>query len=158
MTENNRLNHSDTKKLDHFTIFIIIVFYFGPLQQLELQLNAKLNPLKIKVYLPLHISLECSLVNMISYRQADRQTARQTNSLALYTGVCRFFLSVKFATSLHTWLTGGQIILQNLFWKHFYDTMKNKFYRNMRFKFSFLQMANSVQGNGFGENPLPVTN
>ena len=34
-------------------------------------------------------------------------TDRQTNSLTPYTGVCRFFLSVKFATSLLASLAGG---------------------------------------------------
>ena len=35
-----------------------------------------------------------------------RQTDRQTNSLTPHTGVCGFFLSVKFATSLLTTLAG----------------------------------------------------
>ena len=44
--------------------------------------------------------------------QTDRQTDRQKYSLAPYTGVCRFFLSVKFATSclgvrLHIPTTNG---------------------------------------------------
>ena len=36
-------------------------------------------------------------------------TDRQTNSLTPYTGVCGFFLQVKFATSLLTSLAGGLI-------------------------------------------------
>ena len=32
--------------------------------------------------------------------ETDRQTDKQTNSLTPFTGVCRFFLSVKFATFL----------------------------------------------------------
>ena len=37
----------------------------------------------------------------------DRQTDIQTISLTPYTGVCGFFLSVKFATSLLASLAGG---------------------------------------------------
>ena len=40
-------------------------------------------------------------------RQTDRQTDKQTNSLTPYTGVCGIFLSVKFATSLFSFLAGG---------------------------------------------------
>ena len=42
-----------------------------------------------------------------SWPQTDRMTDRQTNSLSLFTGVCGFFLSVKFATSLLASLAGG---------------------------------------------------
>ena len=45
------------------------------------------------------------------YGQTDRQTDRQTNSKAPYTGVCGFFLSVKFATSLLASLAGGLAIV-----------------------------------------------
>ena len=38
----------------------------------------------------------------------DRQTDRQTNSLTPFRGVCRFFLSVKFTTSLLTLLASGR--------------------------------------------------
>ena len=37
----------------------------------------------------------------------NRQTDKQTNSLTPYTGVCGFFLSVKFSTSLLALLPGG---------------------------------------------------
>ena len=40
-------------------------------------------------------------------RQTDRQTDRQTNSLTTYMGVCGFFLSVKYATSLLALLARG---------------------------------------------------
>ena len=43
----------------------------------------------------------------ITLSQTDRQTDRQTNTLAPYTGVCGFFLSVKFATYLLASLAGG---------------------------------------------------
>ena len=38
--------------------------------------------------------------NIIGVEFGNRWTDRQTNSLTPYTGVCGFFLSVKFATSL----------------------------------------------------------
>ena len=41
---------------------------------------------------------------IIRYRQTDRQT----NSLTPYTGVCGFFLQVKFATSLLASLAGDK--------------------------------------------------
>ena len=40
-------------------------------------------------------------------KQTDRQRDKQTNSLTPYTGVCRFFISVKFAASLLALLEGG---------------------------------------------------
>ena len=46
----------------------------------------------------------------VYHRRTDRQTDRQTNSLTPYTGVCGFFLLVKFATSLLASLAGGLII------------------------------------------------
>ena len=41
-----------------------------------------------------------SLGSIIGVKFGNRKTDRQTNSLAPYTGVCGFFLSVKFATFL----------------------------------------------------------
>ena len=40
-------------------------------------------------------------------RQAGRQAGRQRNYMTPYTGVCGFFLSLKFATSLPNLLAGG---------------------------------------------------
>ena len=45
---------------------------------------------------------------MVKGRQNTTED-RQTNSLTPYTGVCRFFLSVKFATFLLTSLVGGKL-------------------------------------------------
>ena len=39
---------------------------------------------------------------------------RRTNSLTPYPGVCGFFISVKFATSLLASLAGGQLQLQKI--------------------------------------------
>ena len=44
---------------------------------------------------------------IIGVKVGNRGTDRQTNSLTPYTWVCRFFLSVKFATSLLTSLTSS---------------------------------------------------
>ena len=44
---------------------------------------------------------------IIGVKVCHRRTDRQTNSLTPYTGVCGFFLSIKFATSLLASLAGG---------------------------------------------------
>ena len=44
---------------------------------------------------------------IIEVKICHRQTDGQTNSLTPYTGVCGFFLQVKFATSLLALLAGG---------------------------------------------------
>ena len=48
--------------------------------------------------------------------QSLSQRDRRTNSLTPYTGVCGFFLSVKFATSLLASLAGGLEVFLN--WKY----------------------------------------
>ena len=47
---------------------------------------------------------------IIGVKVDHRQTDRQINSLTPYTGVCGFFLSIKYATSLLASLAGGFII------------------------------------------------
>ena len=42
-------------------------------------------------------------VKLVTYGQTDRKT----NSSTPFTGACRFFLSITFATSLHASLAGG---------------------------------------------------
>ena len=49
----------------------------------------------------------CSASPEIIGGQSLSQSDRQTNTLTLYTGVCRFFPSVKFATSVLALLAGG---------------------------------------------------
>ena len=48
---------------------------------------------------------------IIGVKACNRRTDRQTNSLTEYIGVCGFFLSVKFATSLLALLTGELLVL-----------------------------------------------
>ena len=51
----------------------------------------------------------------VCWSKYNRRTDRQTNSLTPYTGVCRFFLSVKFANSLLSSLAGDYLNLKDGF-------------------------------------------
>ena len=51
--------------------------------------------------------IKLSIGEIIWVKVCHRRTDRQTNSLTPHRGVCRFFLSVKFATSLLASLAGG---------------------------------------------------
>ena len=74
----------------------------------------------------------CPLIEIRSARltwnnwgQSLSKTDRQTNSLTPYTEVCRFFLSVKFATSLTHFAYRG-IIFYNFFTILFFDLKEYK--------------------------------
>ena len=53
---------------------------------------------------------------IIEVEICNRQTDRQKNSLTPYTGVCGFFLQIKFATSLLASLAGGLRNKKSHFW------------------------------------------
>ena len=56
--------------------------------------------LLIKIFLKNFSPFYFAIPEIIEVKIWYRQTDRQTNSLTPYTGVCGFFLQVKFATSL----------------------------------------------------------
>ena len=62
-----------------------------------------------------HANPCASMRLLVKIQQTDGQTDRQTNSLTPYTGVCRFFLSVKFANSLLSSLAGDYLNLKDGF-------------------------------------------
>ena len=56
---------------------------------------------------PIKAALEPKPANFFDEVICNRQTDGQTHSLKPYTGVCGFFLQVKFAASLLALLAGG---------------------------------------------------
>ena len=53
---------------------------------------------------------------IIGVKVCHRWTDRQTNFLTPYMGVCGFFLSVKFATSLLASLAGGYLLVLKIYY------------------------------------------
>ena len=53
--------------------------------------------------------------------RGEKQTDKQKNSFTTFTGVCGFFLSVKFATSILTSLAGGWIFLLTPIFIHIFS-------------------------------------
>ena len=62
-----------------------------------------------------------TLANKIGVKVCNKQTDRQTNSLAPYTGACGFFLTVKFAISLLASLTGGKYFENLTYFFHLFQ-------------------------------------